>query len=215
MLFRSLGRAGAVVAVASTTERIHERASELGAEGVDAAGFVEPRPIQAQTIPAVLEGRDVLGLAQTGTGKTAAFSIPMVEGIPAGHRKPAAIVLAPTRELARQVAAECAELAKYKDLRIAVIYGGVGFGEQEQALKDGAEIIVGTPGRILDHIRRGNLDLSETIYATLDETFDRESGVFSLVSVFGIKRALSISALLHLSAFIVLVVLYLYKFDTV
>lgn len=138
-------------------------------KGIEEKGYTVATGVQAATIEPALAGRDLVVRSKTGTGKTAAFSIPMVEGIPAGHRKPAAIVLAPTRELARQVAAECAALAKYKDLRVAVIYGGVGFGEQEEALKEGAEIIVGTPGRILDHIRRGNLDLSEAMYATLDE----------------------------------------------
>jgi ATP-dependent RNA helicase DeaD len=107
--------------------------------------------------------------SKTGTGKTAAFCIPMVERIGSGDRKARAIVLAPTRELARQVGAECEALCKYKDIQVAVIYGGVGFGPQEDALRAGAEIIVGTPGRILDHMRRGNLDLSEANFATLDE----------------------------------------------
>jgi len=138
-------------------------------KGIEEKGYTVATGVQAATIEPALAGRDLVVRSKTGTGKTAAFSIPMVEGIPAGHRKPAAIVLAPTRELARQVAAECAAIARYKDLRVAVIYGGVGFGEQEEALKEGAEIIVGTPGRILDHIRRGNLDLSEAMYATLDE----------------------------------------------
>jgi ATP-dependent RNA helicase DeaD len=93
----------------------------------------------------------------------------MIERIPAGDRVTRGIVLAPTRELANQVGRECAELAKYKDLRITVIYGGVAIGPQEQALKEGSEIVVGTPGRILDHIRRGNLDLSGVTVAALDE----------------------------------------------
>ncbi|MEC7946286.1 MAG: DEAD/DEAH box helicase, partial [Myxococcota bacterium] len=138
-------------------------------KGIEEKGYTVATGVQAATIEPALAGRDLVVRSKTGTGKTAAFCIPMVEGIPAGHRKPAAIALAPTRELARQVAAECAAIAKYKDLRVAVIYGGVGFGEQEAALQEGAEIIVGTPGRILDHIRRGNLDLSEAMYATLDE----------------------------------------------
>ena len=107
--------------------------------------------------------------SKTGTGKTAAFCIPMVECIKSGDRVTRAIALAPTRELARQVAAECEALCKYKDIRVTAIYGGVGFGPQEQALQDGCEIVVGTPGRILDHIRRGNLDLSQASFATLDE----------------------------------------------
>jgi ATP-dependent RNA helicase DeaD len=138
-------------------------------KGVEEKGYKIATGVQAAAIDPALAGKDLVVRSKTGTGKTAAFCIPMIEMIPAGHRKPAAIVLAPTRELARQVAEECGELAKYKDIRVTVIYGGVGFGAQEEALKAGAEIIVGTPGRLLDHIRRGNLDLREAMFATLDE----------------------------------------------
>jgi ATP-dependent RNA helicase DeaD len=138
-------------------------------QGIEEKGFKVATGVQAAAIEPALAGRDLVVRSKTGTGKTAAFSIPMIERIEAGAREPRAIVLAPTRELARQVAAECAELAKYKDIRVTVIYGGVPFSSQEEALKDGTEIIVGTPGRILDHIRRGNLDLSKCQFAALDE----------------------------------------------
>ena len=138
-------------------------------KGVRELGYDMATPVQAATIDPALAGRDLLVRAKTGTGKTAAFCVPVVERVEAGARSPRAIVLAPTRELAIQVAQECAGIAKYKDLRIAAIYGGVGFGPQEQALRDGAEIVVGTPGRVLDHARRGTLDLSKVQFAVLDE----------------------------------------------
>ena len=138
-------------------------------KGIDELGYKLATPVQAASIEPALAGRDLVVRSRTGTGKTAAFCIPMVERIAAGDRVTRAIVLAPTRELARQVAQECAGIAKYKDIRVTAIYGGVGFGPQEQALREGAEIVVGTPGRVLDHIRRGNLDLSQCTFAALDE----------------------------------------------
>ncbi len=138
-------------------------------QGLTELGYTTATPVQAMTIDPALAGRDLLVRAKTGTGKTAAFCVPVVERITAGDRKPRAIMLAPTRELAIQIAQECTGIAKYKDLRIAAIYGGVGFPPQEQALRDGCEIVVGTPGRILDHIKRGNLDLSNVSFAVLDE----------------------------------------------
>ena len=132
-------------------------------------GYETATGVQAATIEPALAGRDLVVRSKTGTGKTAAFCIPMVERIESGDRITRAIALAPTRELARQVGAECEALCKYKDIQVAVIYGGVGFGAQEEALRNGAEIVVGTPGRILDHLRRGNLDLSKASFATLDE----------------------------------------------
>jgi ATP-dependent RNA helicase DeaD len=132
-------------------------------------GYSTATSVQAAAIEPALAGKDLVVRSKTGTGKTAAFSIPVVERIPAGERKTRAIILTPTRELARQVAEECEGLSKNKDLRVACIYGGVGFGAQEDALKAGAEVVVGTPGRILDHIRRRNLDLSGCTFAVLDE----------------------------------------------
>ncbi|WP_240475280.1 DEAD/DEAH box helicase [Vulgatibacter incomptus] len=132
-------------------------------------GYTHPTPVQAQAIPKVLAGGDLIVRSKTGTGKTAAFSIPVIEKIPEGSRKAQALVLCPTRELAIQVAQEATELAKYKDLRVAAIYGGASMGAQITALQEGAEIIVGTPGRVYDHIRRGTLDLSQAIFGVLDE----------------------------------------------
>jgi len=132
-------------------------------------GYTHPTPVQAQAIPKVLAGGDLIVRSKTGTGKTAAFSIPMLEKIPAGTRKPSALVLCPTRELAIQVAQEATELAKYKDLRVTAIYGGASMGQQITALEEGAEVIVGTPGRVYDHIRRGTLDLSQAMFGVLDE----------------------------------------------
>ncbi|MEO0604873.1 MAG: DEAD/DEAH box helicase, partial [Myxococcota bacterium] len=105
----------------------------------------------------------------TGTGKTAAFCVPIVERATAGARKPQAIILAPTRELAQQIGEECGDIAKFKDVNLAVLVGGVAMGPQEKQLENGVEIVVGTPGRVLDHVRRKNLDLSEATMACLDE----------------------------------------------
>ena len=126
--------------------------------GLTALGYSMATPVQAMMIDPALAGKDLLVRAKTGTGKTCAFCVPVIERIPAGERKVRALMLTPTRELAIQVGQECAGIARFKDLRIAAIYGGVGFGPQEQALREGVEIVVGTPGRILDHLRRGNLD---------------------------------------------------------
>ena len=132
-------------------------------------GYANATPVQASTIDPALAGRDLVVRAKTGTGKTAAFCVPIVERIADGDRHTRAIILSPTRELAIQISQECAAIAKFKDLRICAIYGGVGFEPQQAALKEGSEIVVGTPGRILDHIRRGNLDLSGVQFAVLDE----------------------------------------------
>ena len=132
-------------------------------------GYTRPTPVQAQAIPKVIAGKDLIVRSKTGTGKTAAFSIPVLERLPAGSRKPLALVLCPTRELALQVAEEATQLAKHKDIRVTAIYGGAPMGAQVKALEEGAEFIVGTPGRVYDHIRRGTLDLSEAMVAVLDE----------------------------------------------
>lgn len=132
-------------------------------------GYTAATQVQAATIEPGLAGLDLIVRAKTGTGKTAAFAVPIIEKILGGERVPKALVLTPTRELALQVAEECAALARYKDIRVCVLYGGVPIGPQTQALKDGVELVVGTPGRILDHLRRGNLDLSQVTMACLDE----------------------------------------------
>lgn len=132
-------------------------------------GFEEPSPIQAACIPLVLDGRDVIGQAQTGTGKTAAFGIPIVERVtPVPHVQ--AIVLTPTRELAIQVAEEIGRIAKYKrGVRALPIYGGQSIEHQIRAMKKGVQIVIGTPGRVLDHLRRKTLRLDEVRFFVLDE----------------------------------------------
>jgi ATP-dependent RNA helicase DeaD len=132
-------------------------------------GYVHPTPVQAATVRPLLAGRDVIVRSKTGTGKTAAFGIPTLERIPAGRGRPSALVMTPTRELALQVADEMEALAKHKGLRVVAIYGGASMSDQLDALKAGAEIIVGTPGRIYDHIRRRTLDLSGCMVSVLDE----------------------------------------------
>ncbi|MGC0369228.1 ATP-dependent RNA helicase DeaD [Microbacterium sp. SLBN-111] len=146
--------------------------------GLDAAvlkalkdvGYETPSAIQAATIPVLLQGRDVVGLAQTGTGKTAAFALPVLSQMETGHKNPQALVLAPTRELALQV---CEAFEKYaahiKGVSVLPVYGGQGYGQQLSALRRGVDIVVGTPGRIMDHLDKGTLDLSELKYLVLDE----------------------------------------------
>ena len=132
-------------------------------------GFEEPSPIQSQTIPLVLEGKDVIGQAQTGTGKTAAFGIPTIEKIIDGSRYIQALVLTPTRELAIQIAEEFNKIGKYKRVKTLPIYGGQSIDRQIRALHAGVQIVVGTPGRLLDHLRRNTMKLSEVRILILDE----------------------------------------------
>ena len=140
------------------------------ARGVNAAGFTNPRPVQAETIPAALEGRDVLGLAQTGTGKTAAFALPLLDRFARGRKRgPRALVLAPTRELATQIDAEIRLLARFTKIKVATIYGGVPISKQIRALRLNPEIVVGCPGRILDLMGRGVLRLNGIETLVLDE----------------------------------------------
>ncbi|MDQ6671485.1 MAG: DEAD/DEAH box helicase [Chloroflexota bacterium] len=133
-------------------------------------GFVRPSEIQARVIPLLLDGRDVIGQAQTGTGKTAAFGIPLIEGIDETLQHTQALVLAPTRELAMQIGEELRKLARYiPGIQVATIYGGSSYGRQFDDLKAGGQVVVGTPGRILDHIGRGTLKLGSVDYLVLDE----------------------------------------------
>jgi ATP-dependent RNA helicase RhlE len=138
--------------------------------GVREMGYLEPTPIQQGTIPSAVEGRDLIGTAQTGTGKTAAFLLPILERLlsrPRGHIY--ALVLTPTRELALQAEGFLKQLGRHTRLRGAAVYGGVGMADQERALRGGAEIIVATPGRLLDHLDRGYVDLSRLEILVLDE----------------------------------------------
>ncbi|MFE6964499.1 DEAD/DEAH box helicase [Agromyces sp. NPDC057679] len=149
--------------------------ADLGLDGavlkaLDDVGYETPSAIQAATIPTLLEGRDVVGLAQTGTGKTAAFALPILARLDLSQKTPQALVLAPTRELALQV---CEAFEKYaahlRGVHILPVYGGQGYGVQLSALRRGVHIVVGTPGRIMDHLDKGTLDLSELKYLVLDE----------------------------------------------
>jgi len=138
--------------------------------GLQAAGFHEPRPIQSETIPACLEGRDVMGLAQTGTGKTAAFALPILQRlIEEPGPGPLVLILAPTRELAIQIDAEIRMLAKLTRIKTVTIFGGVSARTQIQALRRRPEIVVGCPGRVLDLQGQGHLDLREVETLVLDE----------------------------------------------
>jgi ATP-dependent RNA helicase DeaD len=158
-----------------STETPALRFADLGlAEGVMAAvkevGYETPSPIQAATIPALMAGRDVLGQAQTGTGKTAAFALPLLSRLDLTKTKPQVLVLAPTRELAIQVAEAFQRYAnKLPGFHVLPIYGGQSYYPQLQALKRGVHVVVGTPGRVIDHLDRGTLDLSELKALVLDE----------------------------------------------
>ncbi len=133
-------------------------------------GWENPTPIQELALPALLDGEDVVGLAQTGSGKTAAFAIPLIEAIDRETRGIQALVLVPTRELAAQVAKDLTNLSRYEPVRPVVLCGGVSIGPQIKALRSrSAAVVVGTPGRILDHLQRGTLQLGSVRYLVLDE----------------------------------------------
>ncbi len=147
--------------------------SEPVARAVSDLGFEAPTPIQARSIPLLLAGRDLIGQAQTGTGKTAAFALPLIQQIVAadGAKEPVtqALILEPTRELAIQVAGGIHDLAKHTGMRVVPVYGGQPLDRQFRALRDGAQVVVGTPGRVLDHLRRGTLSLENVKICVLDE----------------------------------------------
>ena len=133
-------------------------------------GFEETSPIQGQAIPVALEGKDLIGQAQTGTGKTAAFGIPLLEKIDPKVKKLQAVVLCPTRELAIQVAEEIRRLAKYMHgIKVLPVYGGQEIVKQIRSLKDGTQVIIGTPGRVMDHMRRKTIRTEEVHTVVLDE----------------------------------------------
>src|SRR5258707_12296763 len=138
-------------------------------EGVKAMGYTEPTPIQLRAIPLILEGRDVIGSAQTGTGKTAAFALPILSQL--GHHcpQPRLLVLEPTRELAAQVETAIRDFARFTDLRVVVVFGGVGYGLQRENLHKGVDIIVATPGRLLDLVEQGACKLDRVEFLVLDE----------------------------------------------
>lgn len=139
-------------------------------EAVKRVGFEQPSPIQAETIPLLMQGRDVVGLAQTGTGKTAAFALPVLSQIDPKERYPQALILAPTRELALQVSDSFQSFADHLGgVQILPIYGGQAYGIQLSGLRRGAQVIVGTPGRVIDHLEKGSLDISNLRFLVLDE----------------------------------------------
>lgn len=139
-------------------------------EALNDLGYEKPSPIQAECIPHLLSGRDVLGMAQTGSGKTAAFSLPLLNNIDPDLRAPQILVLAPTRELAVQVAEAMTEFSKHmRGVNVLALYGGQRYDVQLRALRQGPQIVVGTPGRLLDHLKRGTLDLSRLSGLVLDE----------------------------------------------
>ena len=137
---------------------------------VEEMGFVHMTPIQEKAIPVFLEGRDVIGQAQTGTGKTAAFGIPMLQKIDEEDRSLQGMILCPTRELAMQAAQQLRQFAKYMhNIRVLAVYGGQDINRQIKALKGGVQIIVGTPGRVMDHMRRHTIRLDNLKMVVLDE----------------------------------------------
>jgi ATP-dependent RNA helicase RhlE len=133
------------------------------------AGYREPTPIQAQAIPLALKGRDLIGLAQTGTGKTAAFTLPIVQRLLGGPRRLRALILTPTRELAAQVRESFEKYGRHSGLRVAEVFGGVALGPQETALRRGVDVVVATPGRLIDHLERQNLVFDDLEVLVLDE----------------------------------------------
>ncbi|ABS64857.1 DEAD/DEAH box helicase domain protein [Parvibaculum lavamentivorans DS-1] len=141
-------------------------------KAVSETGYTEPTPIQAQAIPHVLAGRDVLGIAQTGTGKTASFTLPMIDKLSRGRaraRMPRSLILEPTRELAAQVAENFETYGKYNKLSMALLIGGVSFGDQEKKLDRGVDVLIATPGRLLDHCNRGKVLLTGVQILVIDE----------------------------------------------
>ncbi|MFN3858193.1 MAG: DEAD/DEAH box helicase [Caulobacter sp.] len=146
--------------------------SPLTLQAVAETGYTVATPIQEQAIPVALAGRDVLGIAQTGTGKTAAFTLPMIDKLAAGRTKarmPRGLVIAPTRELADQVAMSFEKYSKYQKLTWALLIGGVSFGDQEQKLDRGVDVLIATPGRLLDHFERGKLLMTGVQTLVVDE----------------------------------------------
>lgn len=139
-------------------------------EAAKAMGYVDPTPIQLRAIPLVLSGRDVIGSAQTGTGKTAAFALPILSRL--GQHQPGsprALILEPTRELAAQVETSFRDYSRFSDLRTLVVFGGVGYGRQNDGFKAGTDIVVATPGRLLDHLEQGTVRLDRVEFVVLDE----------------------------------------------
>lgn len=164
-------------------------------QGLQAAGYEKATPIQAVAIPAILAGRDVIGTAPTGTGKTAAFVLPILHNLLAmkkqgGRRATRALIVTPTRELAEQIHTVINELGKFTSLRSATVYGGVGMQPQERALQQGVEVIVACPGRLLDHLNRGTARLDQVEVLVIDEA-DRMLDMGFLPSIQQIMKQVS------------------------
>src|SRR5258707_14892958 len=141
-------------------------------KAVSDSGYTTPTPIQARGIPYVLQGKDLIGIAQTGTGKTASFTLPMIEILARGRAKarmPRTLILEPTRELAAQVAESFERYGKYHKLSMALLIGGVSFDDQDKELDRGVDVLIATPGRLLDHFERGKLMLSQVQILVIDE----------------------------------------------
>src|SRR2546423_14380824 len=143
--------------------------SEAMLQGVKAMGYIEPTPIQLRAIPLIMTGRDVIGSAQTGTGKTAAFALPILSQLERHAPDPRVLVLEPTRELAAQVETAFRDFARFTDLRITVVFGGVGYGYQLDSLRKGVDVLIATPGRLLDLLQRGACRLDRVRFLVLDE----------------------------------------------
>src|SRR5262250_1726770 len=163
--------------VSSSTPNTNVRFEDLGLapevlRAVAESGYATPTPIQAKGIPHVLKRRDVIGIAQTGTGKTASFTLPMIEMLARGRAKarmPRSLILEPTRELAAQVAESFAKYGRYNKLSMALLIGGVSFEDQDKKLDRGVDVLIATPGRLLDHFERGKLMLSQVQLLVIDE----------------------------------------------
>ncbi|HBJ61208.1 MAG TPA: RNA helicase, partial [Opitutae bacterium] len=144
-------------------------------QSIEESGYTEPTPIQKEAIPQILEGHDLTGIAQTGTGKTAAFTLPMLQTLErlnregGRRRQTRALVISPTRELVVQIHDNVKAYAKHLPLKVATVYGGVGEGPQKQALRNGFELVIATPGRLMDLMDQGCADFSGLEYLVLDE----------------------------------------------
>lgn len=143
--------------------------SESVVHGVQSMGYLDPTPIQLRAFPIVLNGRDLIGSAQTGTGKTAAFALPILTKLDSHKPKPRCLVLEPTRELALQVETAFRDYSRFNDLLVTSIYGGVGYGKQRDSIADGVDTLIATPGRLLDHISQGTIHLDAIEILVLDE----------------------------------------------
>ncbi len=143
--------------------------SDSVVHGVQRMGYVDPSPIQLRAIPVILAGRDLIASAQTGTGKTAAFGLPILSKLESPQQTPRCLILEPTRELAMQVETAFRDFSRFMHLETALIYGGVGYGKQKEILASGCDVIAATPGRLLDHLQQGNIDLSKLEILVLDE----------------------------------------------